>query len=70
MSTPMLELSSRVGIGILDGTLFVRVARLPFDRLRLVGEGEMVGLWDRDCTVPRWTCTTRGSLVVRAQFNY
>lgn len=36
------------GIERLDGTLFVRVAGLTFDRLGWVGEGEKVGSWDWD----------------------
>lgn len=36
------------GIERLDGTLFVRVAGLTFDRLGWVDEGEKAGLWDRD----------------------
>ncbi|KAF8259805.1 hypothetical protein EI94DRAFT_1706802 [Lactarius quietus] len=36
------------GIERLDGTLFVRVAGLTFDRLGWVGEGEKAGLWDWD----------------------
>ena len=36
------------GIERLDGTLFVRVAGLTFDRLGWVAEGEKVGSWDWD----------------------
>lgn len=36
------------GIEKLDGTLFMRVTGLTFDRLGWVGEGEKAGLWDWD----------------------
>ena len=36
------------GIERLDGTLFVRVAGLTFDRLGWVDEGDKAGLWDMD----------------------
>ncbi|KAI9439338.1 hypothetical protein H4582DRAFT_1948603 [Lactarius indigo] len=36
------------GIERLDGTLFLRVAGLTFDRLGWVDEGEKAGHWDRD----------------------
>lgn len=36
------------GIERLDGTLFVRVAGLTFDRLGWMDEGEKEGVWDRD----------------------
>ncbi len=36
------------GIERLDGTLFVRVAGLTFNRLGRVDEDEKVGMWDRD----------------------
>jgi len=36
------------GIEKLDGTLFVRVAGLTFDRLGWMHEGEKVGSWDKD----------------------
>jgi hypothetical protein len=36
------------GIERLDGTLFVRVAGLTFDRLGWVDEGETAGRWDLD----------------------
>ena len=36
------------GIERLDGTLFVRVAGLTFDRLGWVDEGEKAGMWDLD----------------------
>ncbi|KAH8985107.1 hypothetical protein EDB92DRAFT_1884288 [Lactarius akahatsu] len=42
-SAPALE-----GIESLDGTLFVRVAGLTFDRLGWVDEGEKAVHWDRD----------------------
>ncbi len=40
--------SALEGIERLDGTLFVRIAGLTFDRLGWVDEGEKAGLWDRD----------------------
>jgi len=36
------------GIERLDGTLFVRVAGLTFDRVGWVDEGENAGQWDMD----------------------
>jgi len=36
------------GIERLDGTLFVRVAGLTFDRVGWVDEGEKAGAWDLD----------------------
>jgi len=36
------------GIEKLDGTLFVRVAGLTFDRVGWVDEGENAGQWERD----------------------
>jgi hypothetical protein len=36
------------GIDKLDGTLFVRVAGLTFDRLGWVDEGEEARVWDQD----------------------
>lgn len=36
------------GIERLDGTLFVRIAGLTFDRLGWLDEGEKEGVWDRD----------------------
>jgi hypothetical protein len=40
--------ASARGYRELDGTLFVRVAGLTFDRLGSVDEGEKAGLWDLD----------------------
>ncbi|KAI9455663.1 hypothetical protein BJY52DRAFT_1121741, partial [Lactarius psammicola] len=44
--TGAAEVPALEGIERLDGTLFVRVAGLTFDRLGWVDEGEKAGLWD------------------------